>query len=620
MTRSAALPGLFGARSSPDGPLPSWLDWLSDWVALPLDECWTQAKRRHAVALAFALQGRRGTVAALRQFAELYAGARILVDEPAQHVGVWSLGGEFEPGLGFGTTLAARPAQGAVLGTTAELGGSNLRAEGAAAVPLLEDVAHRLCVRAYAADLPSPEAVARLRTLLDQEVPAHTVYHLGLIGPSFRVGVQATVGVDAIVAGAVARRRARARRPHSTTERFYPMDRSNCSLQGGRCQESKCRHVLQPRSQTMPEAHYCDEQALRQLTTPERNRYFFGKLLDAEHLHMEQAYGNRKRRLLNRLTLGYGVVCGLGVTALSDGKHAGFVGPGVAIDGLGREIIVPCASPPIDPHQPTDDCGHPAGKPIQRNQDVWLCLAYHECEAEPAPVLAPHCEGAHDCEPGVVRERYRVLVHTTAPPAINLTCGFPGLFGPPDAAGNNPDIHGILAARLSQTCTAPTGSPCVVLARVSLTDGKPPAIDLSPRPLVVGNQLLLELLVCLADRVEECCQAHADAAKMILYVSGDNQLAPAGQAVAAPLVVRVLQGGAPVANEQVTFTTVAAGEVTAAAAPATSVTAQTDASGQASVPNWRLGSATGPQQVTAAIGAGAPATVEFHLTATQPRR
>src|SRR5690242_5416106 len=110
----------------------------------------------------------------------------------------------------------------------------------------------------------------------------------------------------------------------------------------------------------MPETHSNDEDALRRLTTPARNRYFYGKLLDAYHFELEQAYFNRHRWLLNRLTLGHGVVCGLGIAPVGDGSKL-VVGPGVAIDALGREILVPAPSPPIDPRQPTDACGRPAG-------------------------------------------------------------------------------------------------------------------------------------------------------------------------------------------------------------------------------------------------------------------
>ena len=45
------------------------------------------------------------------------------------------------------------------------------------------------------------------------------------------------------------------------------------------------------------------------LAAPERNHYFYGKLLDEQHLTMEQRYFNQKRWLLNRLTVGGGVLC-----------------------------------------------------------------------------------------------------------------------------------------------------------------------------------------------------------------------------------------------------------------------------------------------------------------------
>ena len=50
---------------------------------------------------------------------------------------------------------------------------------------------------------------------------------------------------------------------------------------------------------------------LGHLVTPCRNNYFYGKLLDEFHLEMEQSYFNRHRWLLNRLSLGSGVLCGL---------------------------------------------------------------------------------------------------------------------------------------------------------------------------------------------------------------------------------------------------------------------------------------------------------------------
>src|SRR5688500_6005652 len=73
------------------------------------------------------------------------------------------------------------------------------------------------------------------------------------------------------------------------------------------------------------------------LAAPVRNRYFYGKLLDVHHLQLEQRYFVEKLRLLNRLSLGSGVLAGLHVQVRGD---AVVIGPGVAIDGCGRVIVV----------------------------------------------------------------------------------------------------------------------------------------------------------------------------------------------------------------------------------------------------------------------------------------
>ena len=59
---------------------------------------------------------------------------------------------------------------------------------------------------------------------------------------------------------------------------------------------------------------------------------------------------------------------------------------GVAVDGLGREIVVPMLSIAVDPTQPTDSCGKPFGDPVH-NGEVTLFICYLECQAEPAAVM-----------------------------------------------------------------------------------------------------------------------------------------------------------------------------------------------------------------------------------------
>ncbi len=70
----------------------------------------------------------------------------------------------------------------------------------------------------------------------------------------------------------------------------------------------------------------------------ERNRYYSGKMLTSSDFQAEQSYFNNKRRFINHLMYGSGVVCGCGVFSLDDLSI--LVESGVAIDGVGREIIM----------------------------------------------------------------------------------------------------------------------------------------------------------------------------------------------------------------------------------------------------------------------------------------
>src|SRR5688500_13107382 len=76
------------------------------------------------------------------------------------------------------------------------------------------------------------------------------------------------------------------------------------------------------------------------LQTPQRNAYRFGMLLDVFHFQRETNYSNPKRWLINRLVLGYGVVCGLDVRCGPE-ENPSIVSPGCAIDKWGREVVVP---------------------------------------------------------------------------------------------------------------------------------------------------------------------------------------------------------------------------------------------------------------------------------------
>ena len=77
----------------------------------------------------------------------------------------------------------------------------------------------------------------------------------------------------------------------------------------------------------------------RKFYSYDRNNYYYGKLLTSRDFSMEQAYMNDKRRLGNLMLHGSGIVSGLKVVAADE--TALILQSGFAIDGGGREIVVP---------------------------------------------------------------------------------------------------------------------------------------------------------------------------------------------------------------------------------------------------------------------------------------
>jgi hypothetical protein len=168
------------------------------------------------------------------------------------------------------------------------------------------------------------------------------------------------------------------------------------------------------------------------------------------------------------------------------------LGPGVAIDGLGREIVV-ATSVSVDPRALTSDTGEPTGQVVDTGQ-VLISLAYAESPRDLVPVLVPDCDTLGPCAPGTVREGFQILVRAapaTPPPAPG--CGLGEL---PLAAGA---LHDLVNARVGDRLLDAPADPSVPLA---LVDVAAHTVNPAGRPLVYGNALLYELIVCLAARLD----------------------------------------------------------------------------------------------------------------------
>jgi hypothetical protein len=227
------------------------------------------------------------------------------------------------------------------------------------------------------------------------------------------------------------------------------------------------------------------------LVAPERNNFFYGKLMDVGEWQKDQRHFDFKRSLLNRLSLGSGVACGLAIEPAAE-KHVRLQ-PGVALDGWGREIVV-SEGLTFDPFQLTDDAGEAVGDSLASGL-VEIRLAYAENRVDPVPVVAPDCDNPGPCAPSTIRETFRVLVRKAeGEPPDPLACGFPDL--PLDDPA---EFQQHLVKRLADACGEAPADPSVALGQVSLDDL---SIDLTAgRKPAPTNALLFELIVCLAARV-----------------------------------------------------------------------------------------------------------------------
>lgn len=241
------------------------------------------------------------------------------------------------------------------------------------------------------------------------------------------------------------------------------------------------------------------ERKLTELLPARRNRYYYGKLMDVLHFSMEQQYVLSKEWLYNRAILGPGVVCGLWVEPISNSSGNGvIVHSGLAIDGWGREIIVP-NDISLVPLELTDQCGAPqpsTGQPLPSQVMIQVC--YNECSTDFSPALAndPDCGCGGDCEAGTVVESYCIRVLAGSGPAVTIPCLDSVKQGL--AAG---DIHAVLC-ELSKSSATDPDDPGLTLANVTVATGGGLTVDdCSPRQIAATNLTLTQLVSCLA----VCC-------------------------------------------------------------------------------------------------------------------
>ncbi len=144
----------------------------------------------------------------------------------------------------------------------------------------------------------------------------------------------------------------------------------------------------------------------------ERNRYWSGKPLTSADFSAEQTYIGNKRRFINKYTLGGGVMCGLSVYNLDNISI--MIESGVAIDGSGREIVVP--------NSVMKKLSAIDGFSELENGQSTLYIKYSEENI--APVFSPNVNSSGDgYVPGRVKEEFSLYLMQGKPAEIVYDMG-----------------------------------------------------------------------------------------------------------------------------------------------------------------------------------------------------
>ena len=185
-----------------------------------------------------------------------------------------------------------------------------------------------------------------------------------------------------------------------------------------------------------------------QLLPFERNRYYVGKLLTSADFQTEQTYGANKRRFLNEMMFGSGIVCGLGVYSLDDLTI--MVDSGVAVDGCGREMAV----------ESTVVCKLSAveGFEALEGDRLTLCLKYQEENVQPVYTVRG-AESGETYEYNRIREGWKLILQDSE------TMPRPAL----------PELEFLASSTLYAdgdyhvSCAMPSQTPCAAAVRVDVT-------------------------------------------------------------------------------------------------------------------------------------------------------
>ena len=209
----------------------------------------------------------------------------------------------------------------------------------------------------------------------------------------------------------------------------------------------------------------------------ERNNYFYGKQFTVRDLQQEQSYFNDKRYLINRMVLGWGVVCGLDVYWDSS-KRRIVVKPGMALDCCGHEIVV-CEDQYLSLNDNDDDCCFEQDQ--KRVGKFVLCLEYNDCLSEPVDLPPAGCDEKGKTEYNRIRDTFRLRLKNwddacpkEPPDGVSCSSDYKhDTDGQSDRADcQTPSLHHYLCDKLKHCCEC-DGCDCVIIATITIEAGEP---------------------------------------------------------------------------------------------------------------------------------------------------
>jgi hypothetical protein len=230
------------------------------------------------------------------------------------------------------------------------------------------------------------------------------------------------------------------------------------------------------------------------LTSPERINFFKGQLLTDDDFGAEQLYFVGKDQRHNCSVHGTGVICGLGIAGNADGTVT--VEPGMALDGFGREIIVPEAHR-LDPMLLTDEDG--GTRDPRADGTFLLCLKYREAPDQPTPSATGF---GQETVSNRTTETYRLLIRSVPSAGEASLSEERGIVVEANDEHRRKDDDGLLLEALVSGCS-PSNDDCVVLGAFTLHSGSISVDQSTHRQQLSSTAALQQMLVSLARRVSQ---------------------------------------------------------------------------------------------------------------------